>query len=100
MRAELWLLVLVFREAARALSPPPGAGRTGRSWPGWARGSGALAGRQAGAWARPGRLAMSGTRGIVSAGGEEPCGLWQVDRDPTFLNTRGVCMSEGGGARH
>ncbi|XP_040353829.1 plexin domain-containing protein 1 [Herpailurus yagouaroundi] len=27
MRAELWLLVLVLREAARALSPPPGAGQ-------------------------------------------------------------------------
>lgn len=33
MRGELWLLVLVLRESARALSPEPGAGRTGQSWP-------------------------------------------------------------------
>uniref|UniRef100_A0A8D0XCT5 Plexin domain containing 1 n=1 Tax=Sus scrofa TaxID=9823 RepID=A0A8D0XCT5_PIG len=36
MRAELWLLVLVFREAARALSPPPGAGQDAGRGPGWA----------------------------------------------------------------
>lgn len=34
MQGELWLLVLVLWEAARALSPQPGAGRTGRSLPG------------------------------------------------------------------
>lgn len=53
MRGELWLLVLVLREAARALSPQPGAGRTGQSWPrgpvAAAGGGGMLAeGRQAG----------------------------------------------------
>ncbi|XP_045693553.1 plexin domain-containing protein 1 isoform X2 [Phyllostomus hastatus] len=42
MRGELWLLVLVLREAARALSPQPGAGQDagrGSAWtgPGWHR---------------------------------------------------------------
>jgi hypothetical protein len=38
MRGELWLLVLVLRGAARALSPQPRAGRTRRSGrTGWAR---------------------------------------------------------------
>ncbi|EPY87169.1 plexin domain-containing protein 1 [Camelus ferus] len=36
MRAELWLLVLVLREAARALSPEPGAGQDAGRGSGWA----------------------------------------------------------------
>ncbi|XP_040496646.1 plexin domain-containing protein 1 isoform X1 [Ursus maritimus] len=36
MRAELWLLVLLLREAARALSPPPGAGQDAARGAGWA----------------------------------------------------------------
>ncbi|XP_054366805.1 plexin domain-containing protein 1 isoform X3 [Mirounga angustirostris] len=36
MRAELWLLVLVLREAARALSPPPGAGQDAGPGSAWA----------------------------------------------------------------
>nr|XP_028692270.1 plexin domain-containing protein 1 isoform X2 [Macaca mulatta] len=36
MRGELWLLVLVFREAARALSPQPGAGHDEGPGSGWA----------------------------------------------------------------
>ncbi|XP_004378074.1 plexin domain-containing protein 1 [Trichechus manatus latirostris] len=36
MRGELWLLVLVLREAARALSPQPGAGQDAGRGPGWA----------------------------------------------------------------
>ncbi|XP_069337427.1 plexin domain-containing protein 1 isoform X2 [Eulemur rufifrons] len=36
MRAELWLLVLVLREAARALSPQPGAGPDEGPGSGWA----------------------------------------------------------------
>lgn len=42
MRGELWLLVLLLREAARALNPEPGAGRTGRSWPGGLGGRGGV----------------------------------------------------------
>ncbi|XP_035967882.1 plexin domain-containing protein 1 isoform X2 [Halichoerus grypus] len=36
MRAELWLLVLVLREAARALSPPPGADQDAGRGSAWA----------------------------------------------------------------
>uniref|UniRef100_A0A8C4KYI8 Plexin domain containing 1 n=1 Tax=Equus asinus TaxID=9793 RepID=A0A8C4KYI8_EQUAS len=36
MRGELWLLVLVLREAARALSPQPGAGKDADRGSGWA----------------------------------------------------------------
>lgn len=53
MRAELWLLVLVLREAARALSPQPGAGRTGQSWWGWVRSWVEGAGGRAWAWKVP-----------------------------------------------
>lgn len=48
MRGQLWLLVLVLRGAARALSPQPGAGRSGRSWPA-GPGAGGAGGQ---AWAR------------------------------------------------
>ncbi|XP_059526829.1 plexin domain-containing protein 1 isoform X1 [Myotis daubentonii] len=43
MRGQLWLLVLVLRGAARALSPPPGAGPDAGQAPGWAA-EGALRG--------------------------------------------------------
>ncbi|XP_044900322.1 plexin domain-containing protein 1 isoform X3 [Felis catus] len=49
MRAELWLLVLVLREAARALSPPPGAGQDAGG------GSGRAAKRITQGWSRRAR---------------------------------------------
>lgn len=98
MRAELWLLVLVLREAARALSPQPGAGRTGQSWWGWVRVVG-RGGRWAGVGMEgTGRLAMSEAPGVVSEGGQERCGRWQVNKDPYFPKHTG-CVSEGGRIR-
>lgn len=86
MQGELWLLVLVLREAARALSPEPGAGRTGQSWPRGpvAAGGGAREGR--GVMLAEGRQAGVGMGRYRSAGdvrGESivrrrPGALWAV----------------------
>lgn len=96
MRAELWLLVLLLREAARALSPPPGAGRTGRSWSAWA-GGGEGAGRRPWAPASTHGPAMSGWWGDCPrrAGSSVGCGRWTGTH---FLKHIG-CVSEGGGIR-
>lgn len=89
MRGELWLLVLVLRETARALSPQPGAGRTGRSWPGWARvrREGGQGGRCGMRKYRPAGSVRVCWVGVAPRGDQELWGRWQVDRDPTFLDT-------------